>query len=256
MGGPEAPTGGGGGRTRLAPVEEGGRSLRTGGAARYVREVFLENTRHSYDAVAPDYASWIAGELATKPWDRAVLAAFTELATGPAADIGCGTGRLTAYLNDQGLATIGLDLSGRMVAAAKRAHPHLQFAQASMTALPLAKATVGAIVAWYSTIHIPDSHLPAVLTNFRKALKPGGHLQLAFQSGTETEHRTQAGPHEVKLTFHHRAPAQMTDLLKRAGMDVVATLHRAPDTTGPYPEDTPQTYILARKPPAAPPSKP
>jgi ubiquinone/menaquinone biosynthesis C-methylase UbiE len=213
--------------------------------------VFEENTKHSYDKNAQDYATWIEGELATKPWDRAVLTTFAELAEGPAADVGCGTGRITSYLNERGLKTLGLDLSRQMVATAKRTHPNLDFSEASMTALPLATASLGALVAWYSTIHIPDTHLPGVLKEFERTLKPGGHLQLAFQAGTKTEHRTKAGTHEVNLDFHHREPEQMANLLKSAGLDVVATLQRAPDKEGPYSEDAPQAYVLARKPPHA-----
>jgi ubiquinone/menaquinone biosynthesis C-methylase UbiE len=210
--------------------------------------VFEENTKLSYDKTAADYAPWIEGELATKPWDRAVLTTFAEVAKGPAADIGCGTGRITSYLSEQGLNTFGLDLSRQMVAKAKQAHPGLHFGEATMTALPLAAATLGALVAWYSTIHIPDKHLPGVLKEFERVLKAGGHLQLAFQTGTRTEHRTKAGAHEVNLDFHHREPEQMAKLLKAAGLEIVATLHRAPDKEGPYPEATPQAYVLARKP--------
>ncbi|MFC4854750.1 class I SAM-dependent methyltransferase [Actinophytocola glycyrrhizae] len=209
---------------------------------------FLADTRRSYDVSADDYAAWIRDELAAKPFDRSVLAVFAELVRGPVADVGCGTGRVAAHLHDLGVDVTGLDLSPGMLAAARRTYPHLRFAEATMTALPVADGALGGVIAWYSTIHVPDSHLPAALAEFRRVLSPGGHLQLAFQSGGGAEHRTRAGRHEVALTFHRRDPAELADRLRDNGFTVRAQLLRAPDTDGPYPENTPQAYVLARAP--------
>jgi ubiquinone/menaquinone biosynthesis C-methylase UbiE len=209
---------------------------------------FLNDTRCSYDVSAADYAEWIAGELAVKPLDRAVLTAFAELVEGRVADIGCGTGRITAFLQDRGVQAFGIDLSPAMVAEASRRHPGLHFTEGTMTALAIEDESLGGLVAWYSTIHIPDAHLPAVLAEFHRTLTPGGYAQLAFQVGDEPQHRTKAGRHAVALTFHHRQPDQLAEQLEAAGLKVRATLVRAPDEDGDYPEDTPQAYLLARKP--------
>jgi ubiquinone/menaquinone biosynthesis C-methylase UbiE len=206
---------------------------------------FLENTRRSYDVTADDYAEWISDELAAKPFDRSVLAVFAELVRGPVADVGCGTGRITAHLHDLGVDVSGVDLSPGMLAAARRTYPHLRFTEASMTALPIEDGTLGGVVAWYSTIHVPDDHLPSALSEFHRVLRPAGLLQLAFQSGTGVEHRTRAGSHEVALTFHHRDLDRMADLLRDNGFTVQAQLVREPDLDGPYPENTPQAYVLA-----------
>lgn len=206
---------------------------------------YLDATRRSYDATADAYAEWIRDELAAKPFDRSVLAVFAELVRGPVADVGCGTGRITAHLTGLGIDVSGVDLSPGMLAAARRAHPDLTFTEATMTALPIADGTLGGVVAWYSTIHVPDEDLPTALAEFLRVLRPGGLLQLAFQAGTGTEHRTRAGDHDVALTFHHRQPDAMADLLHANGFTVRAQLLRAPDTEGPYPENTPQAYLLA-----------
>jgi SAM-dependent methyltransferase len=206
---------------------------------------YLDATRRSYDATADAYAEWIRDELATKPFDRSVLAVFAELVHGPVADVGCGTGRITAHLAGLGVDVSGMDLSPGMLTAARRAHPDLTFTEATMTALPIADGTLGGVVAWYSTIHVPDDDLPTALAEFRRVLRPGGLLQLAFQAGTGVEHRTRAADHDVSLTFHHRQPDAMADLLRANGFTVRAQFLRAPDTEGPYPENTPQAYVLA-----------
>jgi hypothetical protein len=57
---------------------------------------FLRNTRASYDAVAESYAEWLRHELAAKPLDRAILAAFAELVRavgqGSGPGLWCGPG--------------------------------------------------------------------------------------------------------------------------------------------------------------------
>lgn len=204
---------------------------------------YLDDTRRSYDVSALDYAPWIAGELAHKPHDRAVLSVFAELVDGPVADVGCGTGRLTAHLDSLGVPVFGLDLSPGMVAVARRTG--LSFAVASMTALPVADGVLGGILAWYSTIHVPDRDLPGAINECRRALAPGGLLQLAFQVGDHVVHRTRAGGHDVTLDLHHRRPEAVANLLARHGFTIRAVLERAPDGSAAYPEETPQGYILA-----------
>ncbi|MFI0357128.1 class I SAM-dependent DNA methyltransferase [Actinomadura sp. 9N407] len=212
---------------------------------------FLRATRASYDALAADYADWIRDELAAKPLDRAMLDAFAELVraggAGPVADIGCGPGRITAYLHGLGLPAFGIDLSPEMIASARRAYPDLRFEVGSMPGLGLPDGGLGGIVAWYSIIHVPHERLAAVFSEFHRALAPGGHLLLAFQVGDEVAHWSRAAGHEISLDFHHRRPDQVAELLAGAGLDVRARLLREPDKDGDYPEPTRQAFLLATR---------
>src|SRR5262245_58801162 len=93
----------------------------------------------SYDRVAEEYARRIAGELAHKPLDRALLERFAEQIRelGPACDIGCGPGHVARYVHDCGVETWGIDLSPGMVEIARRLNPGMTFRQANMLALDL-----------------------------------------------------------------------------------------------------------------------
>ncbi len=148
---------------------------------------FLHTTRASYDAMAADYTERYADHLAELPLDRAVVAAFAELVraqgSAPVADIGSGPGWVTARLHALGVPVFGVDLSPRMVALARRAHPELRFHVGSMTSLDLPDETLGGVLALYSIIHIPDAALPAVFAEFHRVLAPGGHVLLGFQAG-------------------------------------------------------------------------
>ncbi|WP_216216253.1 class I SAM-dependent DNA methyltransferase [Amycolatopsis aidingensis] len=213
---------------------------------------FLHRTRVSYDTLAEDYADWIRTELAARPLERAVLAAFAELVreagAGPVADIGCGPGRLTAHLDGLGVPAFGIDLSPRMIAVARGLYPALRFDEGSMIELDIEDGTLGGVLAWYSIIHVPLERLPEVFAEFHRVLAPGGHLQLAFQAGDELSHRSEAAGHQVSLDFHRRQPDQIAELLRRAGLVPRARMLREPDQDWDFPETTSQAFLLARKP--------
>jgi SAM-dependent methyltransferase len=78
---------------------------------------------------------------------------------GSVADVGCGPGRITAYLRELGVDAFGIDLSPAMIGVARRDHPGLRFEVGSMTDLDLADASVAGLVAWYSLIHVPDDEI-------------------------------------------------------------------------------------------------
>jgi SAM-dependent methyltransferase len=203
-------------------------------------------TRTAYDTVAVDYAELLTGELAARPLDRAMLAAFTELVrdagAGPVADLGCGPGRVTAYLHSLGLDCFGVDLSPAMVTEARRRHPGLRFDVGMMSALDRPDRALGGVVAWYSIIHTPPALLPAVFAEFRRVLAPGGHVLLAFQVGDEQVHLEHAYGHLVSLDAYRLDPDRVAALLTETGLATRARLLREPEP----PEKVPQSYLVAR----------
>ncbi|MEU9414635.1 class I SAM-dependent methyltransferase [Streptomyces sp. NPDC048272] len=210
---------------------------------------FLDTARVFYDTVARDYTEHFGDWLVSRPFDRAMLAGFAELvgagAAGPVADIGCGDGRLTAYLDGLGLSVFGLDLSSAMVALARNSYPHLRFDEGSMTALDLADGSLGGLLASYSIIHVPRERLPGVFAEFHRVLAPGGHLMLSFQVGDTSLRVDRPFGHEVALDFRRQRPEWIAEALGRAGFVVRARLLREPDEGV---EQVPQAYVVARKP--------
>ncbi|MET8942127.1 class I SAM-dependent methyltransferase [Streptomyces sp. NPDC004542] len=212
---------------------------------------FIHATRTSYDAIAKDYASRLPDGL-SHPLDRTLITAFAELVTAngpaPVADLGSGPGHVAARLHDLGVPVFGVDVSPAMVALARAAHPRLRFHVGSMTSLNLPDATLGGILALYSTIHVPDAHLPAAFAEFHRTLTPGAPVLLAFQTGPEPGglHLTERFGQEIDLHYYWRTPARVTDLLTAAGLELTATVTREPDPEGE--QTRPRAFVLARRP--------
>ncbi|WP_285792744.1 class I SAM-dependent methyltransferase [Micromonospora sp. NBRC 107095] len=186
---------------------------------------WLARTSTSYDTVAVSYARLVRDLLAEAPYERAALASFAELVRGtgggPVADVGCGTGRITAHLHTLGVDAFGIDLSPGMIEVARRDHPGLRFEVGSMTDLDLPDGSVAGLVAWYSLIHIPDEEIGGVFTHFRRVVRPGGPLLLGFHVGDETTVKTQGyGGHPMNVHVHRRQPAQVATWLAENGFTV------------------------------------
>ena len=158
-----------------------------------------------------------------------------------------GTGRVTAHLNGLGVPAFGIDLSPQMVAVARQTYPGLRFEVGSMLALDLPDGTVGGLLAWYSTIHVPDDRLPEAFAEFYRVLVPGGYALLAFQVGHEPRHVTQALGQPISVDLYQRQPDDVAEMLARAGLVVRARLIREPDDEGDFTERTQQAFLLVRK---------
>jgi ubiquinone/menaquinone biosynthesis C-methylase UbiE len=187
---------------------------------------WLADTRGSYDEVADNYHDMTRDLLDAAPYERAALALFADQVRaaggGPVADVGCGAGRITAVLRGHGVDAFGIDLSPAMIKIARREQPGVRFEVGSMTELTLADASLAGLIAWYSTIHVPDEEIGTVLAHFHRVLRPGGRLLLCFHAGEETRQVTQAYGRSVNVEVHRRAPDRMAAWLARAGFTVEA----------------------------------
>lgn len=206
---------------------------------------YLTTTRSSYDTVASDYAELVKTLFAQGSLGRAMLAAFAELVQaaggGPVADLGCGPGQVTAYLDALGVSAFGVDLSPKMVEIARRTYPDLRFEVGSMTALDLPDGELRGIVAWWSILHTPPQVLPTVFAEFHRTLAPGGHLLVGFHAGDEQLRPERAYGHPVSYHAYLLPPDRITELLSQARMAVTARLL----SEG---KKWPQACLLARKP--------
>ncbi len=207
---------------------------------------FLAEVRTFYDVLAPKHHARMGTDLAISPVERSVLSLFADL-LGPGArvlDAGCGPGRITAHLAQLGLAVEGLDLSAAMLDLARAAFPELSFRLGSLTALDVADGSLDGVLCWYSLIHVPPAHRPAVMSDLCRVVVPGGLLLLAFQVGTDVRHVVDPDGSDIALDFHRLDPDTVTAQLADAGFEPVSLTVRPPV---PDRELVPQASLIARR---------
>lgn len=204
-----------------------------------------DDFRSSYDAVAELYAQTFFDELSRKPFDRELLDAFVALVPKASAlDVGCGPGHVGRYLSERAMDVVGVDLSPTMIEVARRLNPAMRFEVADMRNMPAGDATVGAVVAFYSLIHIPRTEVPAVLREFRRVLTPSGRLLLAVHGGagtmTSADFMGKKVPFEATLFDKN----ELVDLVEASGFDATIATVRQPYE---FERQTPRLYVGATR---------
>ncbi len=193
------------------------------------------SVRRAYDTVSEDYAGYFPDASAEAPLDRAMLDEFVAAVTTDSGDLprvldaGCGAGRMSRYLTDRGCRVVGADLSPGMVAMARRDHPDLVFAVASLADLPYADDQFAGVLVWYSIIHTPPAGHARIFAEVSRVLRPGGHALVGFQSGVGSRDVAPAYRqfgHEIQLERHLTTADSVAATLKEAGLREVTRLVR------------------------------
>jgi SAM-dependent methyltransferase len=207
----------------------------------------ISGTQDSYDQVAVEYADRFKDEMDDKPFDRDCLDRLAgEVGDlGPICDLGCGPGQIARYLHRQGIPTLGVDLSPRMVSEAQRLNPEIPFHQGDVLSLPDEDNSWGGIAAFYCIIHIPRERIVQALLEMKRVLKPGGVLLITFHIGDEIKHLDEWWEKPVNLDFAFYQTEEMERWLREAGYTLEETLMREPN---PQVEvATRRAYIFAQK---------
>jgi ubiquinone/menaquinone biosynthesis C-methylase UbiE len=212
----------------------------------------VESARAVYDAAASRYVQFVGTEIspATEAaLDRSLLLAFIDLIhgapAGEVADVGCGPGRVAAFLSERGVDVVGVDVSEGMIAAARSAHPQIPFEEGDLSSLPFGTEVLAGVVCWYSIIYTPPNRLGEAFVELARVLMPGGYVLLGFHAGSgEPVYRADAHGTHLSLTSYLHNPQEVVALLEEAHFMTYATVVRAPELEH---ETTPQGFVFGRR---------
>ncbi|MEM9736417.1 MAG: class I SAM-dependent methyltransferase [Pseudomonadota bacterium] len=183
----------------------------------------------SYDRIAERYLDWSAPATARLDALEILLARLPEAAE--VLDLGCGAGTpIAARLAAAGHRVTGVDLSARQIALAREAVPTGRFIQGDMAEIDLAEASLDAVVAAYSLIHLPRERHAAQLARIRGWLRPGGLLLISLGRG-DVPGGEQAFLGADVFFSHYDAPTTK-GLIAKAGFQTLAA-RDIPERAGP-----------------------
>ena len=209
----------------------------------------MATARAVYDRAAARYVQFVGTEISSTtegPIDRSLLVAFVELIKRqpvfPVADVGCGPGRVAAFMAEHGLEVVGVDVSLAMLALARTAHPHISFEEGQLDGLPIETAVLAGAACWYSIIYTPLDRLAEAFSELARVLIPGGYLLLAFQADDEPVHRADAQGTHLPLTSYRHSVKAVAGCLEDTGFKIYATVLRAPELED---ETTSQGFVIA-----------
>ena len=144
-----------------------GRARRQAPSERQIRQMF-DGLVERYDLLNTVLSLGL-----DRVWRRAAARAGPAPEGGRVLDLGCGTGALGRLLADRA-AVIGVDLSHRMLLAARRSP--LLLVEGSAFALPFPEATFDAAVSGFVLRNLDD--LPMAFGELARVLRPGGTMSL------------------------------------------------------------------------------
>jgi uncharacterized protein len=207
-----------------------------------------QRVRSTYATIAQDYAETLATELDDLPFERWLLdRVAAEAGTRPVVDAGCGPGHVTAYLAAAGADARGMDLSAQMVEQACARFPGLRFEEGDFNRLmrPEQAGGWGAVLGWYSLIHLAGSEFPEAVAALARPLAPGGVLVLAAHAGRGGRRVTSWLGHDVEVDLLFHEPVDVVAAVTAAGLQNVEWYVRGPVATRA--ETTDRLYVLARR---------
>lgn len=149
-------------------------------------------TINAYDLAAASFASdWEEDQSPPIDLQTAVRQYFK---VGPTADIGCGSGRDTAWLCENGYPTIGVDPSVGLLEEAARRHPAVRFQRGALPGLDgLVSGSFENVLCETVVMHLDTRVIAPSVRRLSSLLKNGGTLYLSWRVTNGSDRRDEHG---------------------------------------------------------------
>jgi SAM-dependent methyltransferase len=136
-------------------------------------------TLETYDRLAASYAD----EWEQQPDPSDLYSLIDEyFVPGPVADVGCGSGRDTAWLCGHGFQAVGFDASEGLLAEARRRHPGIEFTLARLPELDGVAAGAYANVLCETVImHLAPADVGPSVRRLVELVAPDGTLYVSWR---------------------------------------------------------------------------
>jgi SAM-dependent methyltransferase len=166
-------------------------------------------TLDAYDRAPDTYAAeWDEQPAASDL--HALLTSF--FSPGPTADVGCGSGRETAWLNENDFQATGYDPSLGLLAQARHRYPMVPFEQAALPGLDgIAAESFTNVLCETVIMHLAPGDIARSVRRLLDILAPGGTLCVSWRVTEGVDQRDDQG--RLYAAFE---PSLVTDTLSSA----------------------------------------
>jgi SAM-dependent methyltransferase len=148
-------------------------------------------TLGAYDRLSAAYATEWEDQPAPTDLHELVNEFFMP---GPAADIGCGSGRETAWLNAHGFQAIGYDASPGLLEQARRLHPGVPFESASLPELAgISSGRFANVLCETVIMHLGNDMIEPSVRRLLEIVAPQGTLYLSWRVTDGDDRRDDEG---------------------------------------------------------------
>ena len=183
----------------------------------------FKKVKKDLQSVYDDLADYWGQDKTLHDWGENDLIKFTK-SVGKGAkvlDLGCASGYQSKLLKSQGLDVVGLDLSPKMIAIAKKRVPSAEFVVSDMIKMEFAMGSFDGVYVRASLLHIPKRLVAKVLRSIHKILKSNGIFYLAVKEGKgEGEVEDERHGRKVKRFFSFFQKQEIIDFLENAGFRI------------------------------------
>ena len=210
-----------------------------------------EIVRTGYDLIAQEYFERMAGSRSRggvlAQAERHIAAVRERVPRGSkVVDLGCGAGVPFTQALAEDFDVTGVDFSARQLELAREHVPQARFIQSDMTEVAFPAASVDAVTAFFSVIHVRRELHSTLFSNTARWLKPGGIFLATLGTKDRAEDWEDGWLGAPQMFWSYFTPEDALERITEAGLEVEkAELETVEDGI-----DGPETFfwVLARKP--------
>jgi SAM-dependent methyltransferase len=137
-----------------------------------------QDSKH-WSEYAEEWIAWARAPNHDAFWAyRASLSDFIGRGPGDALDVGCGEGRVSRLLKENGFRVTATDAVPSLVSAAEQARSADDYAVAAAVSLPFENSSFDLVVAYNVLMDVAD--VPAALNQIRRVVRPSGTVVISI----------------------------------------------------------------------------
>jgi ubiquinone/menaquinone biosynthesis C-methylase UbiE len=143
----------------------------------------------------------------------------------------------------KGLDIIGIDISDKMIAVARKLNPFIQFRVGDVFDLKFKENSIAGVVAPYLIVNFKLNDVAKAFKEIHRVLIKHGQFQLSFHAGNEELEINDFFVEGNTIPYTFFDPDEVAKLLVKSGFRIIEYINRMPYEG----EVTKRTYIFAEK---------